>query len=207
MINNRGHLWMTRKMKRFNAPAGCVYLVGAGIGPIAYLTLQAHRIISQAEVLIYDALVDPGLLTLVPSHCLLQSVGTRGGLPSTPQGEINQLLVSYGLAGKQVVRLKGGDPFIFGRANPEIQALQSANCPFQIIPGLSSAIAAPLLAGIPLTDKDLGQAFVVLTGHEPESLDWNALARIDTLVILMGGQTLPEIVQKLLAQGRSLVST
>jgi uroporphyrinogen III methyltransferase/synthase len=202
MINNRGHLWMTRKMKRFNAPAGCVYLVGAGIGPIAYLTLQAHRIISRAEVLIYDALVDPGLLTLVPSHCLLQSVGKRGGLPSTPQGEINQLLVSYGLAGKQVVRLKGGDPFIFGRANPEIQALQSANCPFQVIPGLSSAIAAPLLAGIPLTDKDLGQAFVVLTGHEPESLDWNALARIDTLVILMGGQTLPQIVQKLLAQGR-----
>ena len=182
---------------------GKVYLIGAGVGAIAYLTLRGQQILSQAEVLIYDALVDESLLNLVPKDCLLINVGKRGGLPSCSQVEINQLLVTQALDGKRVVRLKSGDPFIFGRANPEIQALKENNCSFEVIPGISSAIAAPLLAGIPLTDKDLSQCFVVLTGHDPESLNWQALAQIDTLVILMGGKTLPRMIALLLENSRS----
>ncbi len=182
---------------------GKVYLLGAGVGPIAYLTIRGQQILAQAEVLIYDALVDSQLLTLVSANCELINVGKRAGLPSCSQAEINQLLVTHALAGKRVVRLKSGDPYIFGRANPEIQALKENNCAFEVIPGISSAIAAPLFAGIPLTDKDLSQCFVVLTGHDPDSLNWSALSQIDTLVILMGGQTLPRIVQLLLEQGRS----
>jgi uroporphyrinogen III methyltransferase/synthase len=182
---------------------GKVYLIGAGVGAIAYLTIRGRQVLSQAEVLIYDALVDESLLNLVPRDCLLINVGKRGGLPSCSQTEINQVLVTQALDGKQVVRLKSGDPFIFGRANPEIQALKGNNCSFEVIPGISSAIAAPLLAGIPLTDKDLSQCFVVLTGHDPESLNWQALAQIDTLVILMGGKTLPRMIALLLENSRS----
>ena len=182
---------------------GKVYLVGAGIGAIAYLTIRGKEILSQAEVLIYDALVDNDLLNLVPKNCVLINVGKRGGLPSCSQAKINQLLITYALQNKQVVRLKSGDPFIFGRTNPEIQALTKNNCLFEVIPGISSAIAAPLLAGIPLTDKELSQCFVVLTGHDPETSNWQALAPIDTLVILMAGKTLPRIIDFLIDNRRS----
>jgi uroporphyrinogen III methyltransferase/synthase len=182
---------------------GKVYLVGAGLGNIDYLTVKAQQLLSQAEVLIYDALVDSLLLQLVPWDCLKLNVGKRGGLPSTPQKEINHLLVDYCWQGKQVIRLKSGDPFIFGRANPEINALQAAGCDFELIPGISSALGAPLLAGIPLTDKNLSRCFVTLTAHEPELLDWEALSKIDTLVVLMGGSSLAEIVQNLQENRRS----
>jgi uroporphyrinogen III methyltransferase / synthase len=183
---------------------GKVYLVGAGLGNLDYLTLKAQQVLADAEVLIYDALVDAQLLELVPCDCLKLDVGKRGGRLSTPQAEIDKLLVAYCLQGKRVIRLKSGDPFIFGRANPEMEALQAAGCDFEVIPGVSSALAAPLLAGIPLTDKDLSRCFVTLTAHEPELLDWEALARIDTLVILMGGRTLEVIVERLQTNGRSL---
>ncbi|MGL5792880.1 MAG: uroporphyrinogen-III C-methyltransferase [Waterburya sp.] len=182
---------------------GEVYLVGAGIGKEEYLTIRGKQLLSTAEVLIYDALVDESLLKLVPEDCLKLCVGKRGGQASTPQAKINQLLVAYCLQGKQVVRLKSGDPLIFGRANEEIAALEKANCNFELIPGISSALAAPLLAGIPLTDKDLSRCFVVVSGHQPEQLDWSTLAKIDTLVILMGGRFLSLIIQKLIANGRS----
>lgn len=182
---------------------GKVYLVGAGISDQAYLTLRAKQLLSIAEILIYDALVDEELIELGTPNCLKLCVGKRGGQVSTPQAEINQLLVNYCLQGKQIVRLKSGDPYIFGRANEEIAALQQAHCDFELVPGISSAIAAPLLAGIPLTDKNLSRSFVVLSGHQPEELDWFALARIDTLVILMGGRSLPQIIEKLLANQRS----
>lgn len=182
---------------------GKVYLVGAGVGKEEYLTVRGKQLISEAEVLIYDALVDGVLLNLVSEHCLKLSVGKRGGQVSTPQGKINQLLVAYCLQGKQVVRLKSGDPFIFGRANEEIAALQEASCNFELIPGISSALAAPLLAGIPLTDKDLSRCFVVVSGHQPEQLDWYALTRVDTLVILMGGRSLGLIIENLIANKRS----
>ncbi len=181
---------------------GKVYLVGAGVGDRAYLTLRAHQLLSRAEVLIYDSLVDLQLLDLVPDDCLKLNVGKRGGKVSTPQDKINQLLVAYCCQGKQVVRLKSGDPLIFGRSRDEITALDRANCNYELIPGISSALAAPLLAGIPLTDRDLSSCFAVCSGHQIEMLNWQALAKIDTLVILMGTRSLPEIVTKLIAQGR-----
>jgi len=182
---------------------GKVYLVGAGPGDAAYLTVRAHQLLAQAEVLVYDALVDAQMLQLVPFNCIKLDVGKRGGRPSTPQAEINHLLVEHCVKGKQVVRLKSGDPFIFGRSTSEIEALKAAGCAFEVVPGISSALAAPLLASIPLTDPVLSRCFAVFTAHESTELDWEALARIETLVILMGGQQLSEIVYQLLRHGRS----
>ena len=181
---------------------GKVYIVGAGPGDMAYLTVRAQQLLSTAEVLVYDALVDTQLLQLVPADCLKLDVGKRGGQPSTPQVEINQLLVDQCQHGKQVLRLKSGDPFIFGRSSSEIEALIAADCPFEVVPGISSALAAPLLIGIPLTDPVLSRYFAVVSAHEPTELDWEALARMDTLVILMGGRHLSEIVYQLQRHGR-----
>lgn len=183
---------------------GKVYLVGAGLGNIGYLTVRAQQLLAQAEVLVYDALVDSQLLQLVPADCLKMDVGKRGGQPSTPQSEIDTLLVEQCLSGRQVVRLKSGDPFIFGRTTSEINALTAAGANFEVVPGISSALAAPLLAGIPLTDAVLSRNFAVLTAHDPDALNWEALAGIETLVILMGGRNLNEIVVKLQRHGRSL---
>nr|WP_238361070.1 uroporphyrinogen-III C-methyltransferase [Iningainema tapete] len=183
---------------------GKVYLVGAGPGDVAYLTVKAYHLLALAQVLVYDALVDAQLLQCVPANCLQLDVGKRGGKPSTSQAEINNLLVKYCQQGKQVVRLKSGDPFIFGRVSEEIEALIAAGCAFEVIPGISSALAAPLLAGIPLTDPVLSRCFAVFTAHEPDALDWEALSRLETLVILMGGKHLGEIVHRLWLQGRSL---
>ncbi|CEJ44934.1 Uroporphyrinogen III methylase (Uroporphyrinogen-III methyltransferase / Uroporphyrinogen-III synthase) [Umezakia ovalisporum] len=182
---------------------GKVYLVGAGPGDMAYLTVKAYHLLAKAEVLIYDALVDEQLLQCVSPDCLQINVGKRGGQQSTPQSEINWLLVRHCLQEQQVVRLKSGDPFIFGRCTQEIQALQASGCEFEVVPGISSALAAPLMAGIPLTDAVLSRCFAVFTAHEPDVLDWEALSRLETLVILMGGRCLPEIVQQLLRNQRS----
>ena len=183
-----------------------IYLIGAGLGKSDYLTQQAKQILNQTEVLVYDALVDEGILNLVPQNCEKIYVGKRGGKPSTSQGEINNILVSYAKEDYTVVRLKNGDPFIFGRAREEIEALKAVGCEVEMIPGLSSAITAPLLAGIPLTDKYFSRSFSVVTAHEPDQLDWNALARIDTLIILMGGRNLVMIIEKLINEGKPLSS-
>ncbi|WP_107668249.1 uroporphyrinogen-III C-methyltransferase [Cyanothece sp. BG0011] len=183
--------------------SGKVYLVGSGVGNINYLTLRAYHLIAQSEVLIYDALVDEKLLHLVPETCLKINVGKRAGQPSTQQNQINRLLINYCLLGKQVIRLKSGDPLIFGRVNEEIKALNEANCSYELVPGISSALAAPLLTGIPLTDKEVGRCFTVLTGHQPDLLNWSALAKIDTLVILMGTRNLNKIVAHLISNGKS----
>ena len=182
---------------------GKVYLVGAGVGNEEYLTVKGKQLLDLAEVLIYDALVDSTLVELAGEDCLKICVGKRGGKVSTPQAEINRLLVAYCLQGRQIVRLKSGDPFIFGRANEEIAALGAANCSYELIPGISSALAAPLLSGIPLTDKNLSRCFVVASGHQPKQLNWSALSKIDTIVILMGGRSLETIVQNLITYGRS----
>jgi uroporphyrinogen III methyltransferase / synthase len=182
---------------------GKVYLVGAGPGDIEYLTVRGQELLSQAEVLVYDALADDRLLQWVPAKCLQVNVGKRGGKPSTPQSEINDLLVKYCQQGKQVVRLKSGDPFIFGRCTSEIQTLVKAHCPFEVVPGISSALAAPLLAGIPLTDPVLSRGFAVVSGHDPLALDWEALVRMETVVVLMGGNQLLEIVRLLQRYGKS----
>lgn len=182
---------------------GKVYLVGAGLGAVEYLTMQAQQLITTAQVLVYDALVSPELLQLIPDSCEPVPVGKRGGQPSTPQGEINQLLVDYCRSGKQVIRLKSGDPFIFGRISAEIAALMQYGCDFQVVPGLSSALAAPLLAGIPLTDPVLSRGFMVVTAHEPDVLAWEIISGVETLVFLMGGHQLPEILHQLQKHDRS----
>ncbi|MEG4288622.1 uroporphyrinogen-III C-methyltransferase [Microcoleus sp. C2C3] len=182
---------------------GRVYLVGAGPGDCNLMTVRSHKLLSQAEVLIYDALIDIPQLELIPATCRKIEVGKRGGQPSTQQQEINRLLVEHCKLGKQVVRLKSGDPFIFGRSSSEIQALIAAGCEFEVIPGISSALSAPLLAGIPLTDPVMSRCFAVMSAHEPDALEWEALVQIETLVILMGGRNLGEIVWQLQKHGRS----
>jgi uroporphyrinogen III methyltransferase / synthase len=179
-----------------------VYIVGAGPGDIAYLTVRARDVLSLAEVLIFDALVDRGLLSLVPRDCVLVNVGKRGGQPSMLQSEIDLLLVESAQTGKVVVRLKSGDPFIFGRVTAELDALIAADCEYEVVPGLSTALVAPLLAGIPLTDPVLSRGFAVVTAHLPDDLDWDALARMPTVVILMGARQLGEIVAQLLKHDR-----
>ncbi len=173
-------------------------MVGAGPGAVDHLTLRAHRLLTQAQALVHDALVDEALLDLLPTHCDRINVGKRGGQPSPPQTEIDQRLVTLCQQGLQVVRLKSGDPFIFGRTTSEIQALKAAGCAFEVVPGISSALGAPLLAGIPLTDPVLGSNFAVLTAHDLDLHNWEALAQLATLVILMGGRSLPAICQRLI---------
>jgi uroporphyrin-III C-methyltransferase len=180
-----------------------VSIVGAGPGDSRYLTQEARDCLQQAEVLVHDALVDDSLLELVPPNCERIDVGKRGGQPSPSQPEIDQLLVQLCQSGKRVVRLKSGDPFIFGRTTSEIQALRAVGCDYAVLPGLSSALAAPLLAGIPLTDPVLSRGFAVYTVHEPDALNWELLAGLETLVLLMGGRQLRRIVQELLRHGRS----
>jgi uroporphyrinogen III methyltransferase / synthase len=180
-----------------------VYIVGAGPGDLAYLTMRARQILSQAEVLIYDALIDRQLLELVPESCSRIDVGKRGGQPSMPQAEIDRLLVEHAKTDRTVVRLKSGDPFIFGRVTSELDALIAADCSYEVVPGLSTALVAPLLAAIPLTDPVLSRGFAVITAHFPDDLDWDALARMPTLVILMGARTLGQVVDRLLKHDRS----
>ncbi|WP_035992438.1 uroporphyrinogen-III C-methyltransferase [Leptolyngbya sp. KIOST-1] len=180
---------------------GPVYIVGAGPGSLDYLTLRGFALVQQAECLVYDALVDEGLLALLPQGCDRIDMGKRGGQPSPAQDEISRLLVELSRSGRRVVRLKSGDPFIFGRTAAEVQALREAGCPVEVVPGLSSALAAPLLAGIPLTDPVWSHGFAVVTAHNPDLLDWGTLARLKTLVVLMGSRHLEEIVGRLRASG------
>ncbi|MEM1367415.1 MAG: uroporphyrinogen-III C-methyltransferase [Cyanobacteria bacterium P01_H01_bin.15] len=186
--------------------SGKVYLVGAGLGQVDFLTVRAARLLAQADVVLYDALADVQLLALTSGTCKHIFAGKRGGQPSTPQAEINQCLVQCCQQGHQVVRLKSGDPLVFGRALPEIQALLQAGCDFEVLPGISSALGAPLLAGIPLTEKAVGRSFTVLTGHQPAQLNWSALSQLDTLIILMGTRTLPQIIRELIAAGKTVTT-
>ncbi|NEO85635.1 MAG: uroporphyrinogen-III C-methyltransferase [Spirulina sp. SIO3F2] len=181
---------------------GHVYFIGAGVGART-ITLQGFEALKQADVAIYDALVDATLLAHVPDDCLQIPVGKRGGQKSTPQAEINRLLIAYAQQGQTVVRLKSGDGMIFGRIREEIEALRMVPCTWTIVPGVSSALAAPALAGIPLTDKVLSQGFGVFTGHNLDALDWDAIARLETLVFLMASRNLPEILQRLQANGKA----
>ena len=176
---------------------GKVFIVGAGIGGVEFLTVRARDLIGAAEVIISDALVDGCLLELAPPDANRLIAGKRGGQASIQQAEINQMLVQYCLQGKRVVRLKSGDPWIFGRSLPEILALQEAGCEWEVVAGISSAIAAPMLAGIPLTEVESSSCFAVMTGHDLSRLPWEAIAQIPTLVILMGTNNLMGLLEKL----------
>ncbi len=184
--------------------SGHAFLVGAGPGDPGLLTLAAREALQHAEVVLYDALIGPGILDFAPPGAELIPVGKRAGAHSLPQEEINRLLVAHTAAGRRVVRLKGGDPFVFGRGGEEALALRQAGLPFTVIPGVTSAVAVPAAAGIPVTHRGLATRFTVLTGSEqtgeaPASLPGPAEA--GTLVILMGAAALSALVEQLLAVG------
>ena len=185
---------------------GVVYLVGAGPGDPGLITARGLEILRSADVLVYDRLVAPALVAEAPPSAERVFVGKRphGRGADLAQEEINALLVDRARRGLTVVRLKGGDPFVFGRGAEECEALHAAGVPFRVVPGVTSAIAAPAAAGIPVTHRRLASAFAVVTGHEYDgvsSLDWEALARVPTLVVLMGLSALPEITARLLEHG------
>ena len=188
---------------------GRVALVGAGPGDPGLLTVRASRCLEEAEVIVYDRLVNPALLDLAPPDTLRIFAGKRAGAHCLPQAAINALLVHHAEAGRFVVRLKSGDPFVFGRGGEEALALAKAGIAFEIVPGISSAIAVPAYAGIPVTHRGIAASFAVLTGHEDPSktrdaVDWRKLATaVDTLVVLMAAATFPRIVGALLAHGRA----
>jgi uroporphyrinogen III methyltransferase/synthase len=183
-----------------------VYLVGAGPGDPGLLTLRGAEVLRRADVVFYDRLSSAALLDLAPPSAERISVGKTPRGPSTPQEEINRLLVEHGRAGREVVRLKGGDVFVFARGGEEAAALRDAGVPYEIVPGVSSAIAAPAYAGVPVTTRGVATSFTVVTGHEDPwaatETDWEAVARVGgTIVVLMGVATRAEIAARLLAGG------
>lgn len=187
---------------------GKVYLVGAGPGDPRLITIRGLELLHSAEVVVYDRLVNPVLLEESPPEAVRIYCGKASGGHHLPQAEINNLLIEYASSGLSVVRLKGGDPFVFGRGGEEAEALRKAGIPFEIVPGVSSAVGVAAYAGIPLTHRALSSSFAVITGHESckaESLiRWDRLATaVDTLVILMGLRNLPAIASQLIAHGRS----
>ncbi|WP_117000321.1 uroporphyrinogen-III C-methyltransferase [Desertimonas flava] len=181
-----------------------VALVGAGPGDPDLLTIRAARLIAEADVVVHDALVGSGVLDLVPDGVEVIDVGKRPG-KAVPQELTNTLLVDLARAGRRVVRLKGGDPFVFGRGGEEALALLEAGVDFEIVPGISSAVAAPAVAGIPVTHRGVSAAVTVVTGHrrngEPP-VDWGSLARVGgTVVVLMGVSQRATIAAELIAGG------
>lgn len=181
-----------------------VALVGAGPGDPELLTLRAARLLERADVVVHDALVGDGVLDLVPATAERIDVGKRPGRP-TPQENISALLVELGRQGRRVVRLKGGDPFVFGRGGEEAIALRRAGVPFEVVPGITSSVAAPAAAGVPVTHRGVAASFTVVTGHrragEPD-VDWRSLARVGgTIVVLMGVTRRGEIATQLIAGG------
>jgi uroporphyrinogen III methyltransferase/synthase len=186
---------------------GTVYLVGAGPGDPELLTLKARRVLGEADVVVYDHLVDTALLELTRPGCEHVFAGKKGGQFCKPQNEIDETLVRLALDGKNVVRLKGGDPFVFGRGGEEATALAAAGVPFEIVPGVTSALAAAAYAGIPLTHRSHSSSIVLLTGHEDPSkpdatVRWEDYARLKaTLCIYMGVKNLGTIASRLEAGG------
>ncbi len=188
---------------------GTVYLVGAGPGDPGLLTRHGADALTRADVVVYDRLADNSMLALAPPDAELIYVGKQAAVHSVPQPRINRLLSEHALQGKCVVRLKGGDPFVFGRGGEEATHLREQGVPFIIVPGVSSSVAAPAYAGIPVTDRRYASSFAVITGHEdptkPQTrIDWAGIAHgADTLVFLMGLTNLPRIAERLIAEGRA----
>src|SRR5580658_2859161 len=186
---------------------GIVYLVGAGPGDAGLLTVRGAELLARAGVVVYDALVNKELLRLAPPEAELIYAGKRSNEHAVPQDKLNQLLIEKARAGQCVVRLKGGDPYVFGRGGEEAEELAAAGVGFEVVPGVSSSIAGPNYAGIPLTHRDHGSAFTVITGHEDPSkdepeVDWSQLAKAPgTKVVLMGIARIRQIADQLMANG------
>jgi uroporphyrinogen III methyltransferase / synthase len=187
---------------------GVIYLVGAGPGDPGLMTRRSLDLIATADVILYDRLIPPGALDGARPDAELRYVGKEPGAPAMEQEEMNALLVELGRAGRRVVRMKGGDPFVFGRGGEEAEALAAAGVPFEVVPGVTAGVAAPAYAGIPVTHRGLASAVAFVTGHEdPEkegsAIDWEALARFPgTLVFYMGVRNLPLISERLRSAGR-----
>jgi uroporphyrin-III C-methyltransferase len=187
---------------------GAVWIVGAGPGDPGLLTALALQALAQADAVVHDALVDRAVLALARPAAQRVFVGKRGGLPSARQSVINDVLVTRARRGERVLRLKGGDPFVFGRGGEEALALRQAGVPFRIVPGVTAGIGGLAYAGIPTTHRGLASGVTFVTGHGnaeglPADLDWAALAASPMLVLYMALATLPEIAARLLAAGRS----
>ncbi len=188
---------------------GKVYIVGAGPGDPGLITVKGMECLKQAEVVVYDRLIDDSLLDLVLPDAQMIYVGKSAKLHAREQPDINQILIDKAGEGRTVVRLKGGDPFVLGRGGEECEALAASGIPYEVVPGISSAIASPAYAGIPVTHRQAASSFAVITGHEDptkelSSINWENLATgVDTLVFLMGMGNLPLITRKLIECGRS----
>lgn len=188
---------------------GWVWLVGAGPGDAGLLTLHALNALQQADVVVYDALVDEDILRLARPGAKIEYAGKRGGKPSPKQRNISLRLIELARRGKRVVRLKGGDPFLFGRGGEEALALVEAQIPFRVVPGITSGIGGLAYAGIPATHRDVNHAVSFVTGHMaggdvPDTINWRALSEgSPVIVIYMGLKHLPRIAGEFLAAGRS----
>jgi uroporphyrin-III C-methyltransferase len=185
---------------------GIVYIVGGGPGDPGLITVKGLQCLRRADVVLYDRLIASELLNETPLHAELIDVGKEPKRHRRSQDEIHALLIEKACEGKTVVRLKGGDPFVFGRGGEECQALAEAGIQFEVVPGVSSAIGVPAYAGIPVTQRGVTTSFTVVAGHTGGSesdIDWDGIARSGTIVFLMGVEHLPEIVAKLIAHGRS----
>lgn len=188
-------------------PAGFVAIVGAGPGPADLMTLRALDRLQRAEVVVHDRLISPEVLDLIPPTALRVYVGKALGDHAVPQQGIHALLVQHARAGRRVVRLKGGDPYVFGRGGEEVQALQAEGIAFEVVPGVTAASGCSAAAGIPLTHRDFAASCVFLPGHladDEATHDWRALARPgQTRVFYMGIQRLAQIAERLIAHGLS----
>jgi uroporphyrin-III C-methyltransferase len=188
---------------------GKVFLVGAGPGDPQLLTIKAVKVLKEADVVIYDRLgVSEEILCLAPEKAERIFVGKRTGLHEVPQDQITELIIEKAKQGGKIVRLKGGDPFVFGRGGEEAEALVEKGIEFEVVPGVSSSVAAPMYAGIPLTHRDYAASVAIITGHRAgdaeKPTDWVKIANaVDTMVILMGVESLEGIVSKLLKGGIS----
>jgi len=189
--------------------AGIVHLVGAGPGDPGLITVRGAKLLEAADVVVYDNLSNPRLLSYCP-HAELIYVGKKAAAHSMPQEQINALLVEKARAGKRVVRLKGGDPFVFGRGGEECQALADAGVKFEVVPGITAAIAAPAYAGIPVTHRDFNSSFTFITGHERDDgeepateIAWDVIAKLPCIAFYMGAKSLPKICRRLIDNGMS----
>src|SRR6266700_7072333 len=188
-------------------PNGMVYLVGAGPGDAGLLTLRGAELLKRADVVVYDALVNPELLRLAPPDAEIIYGGKRAREHAIPQSDLNQLLIAKAREGKAVVRLKGGDPYVFGRGGEEAEELADARVPFEVVPGVSSFVAVPNYAGVPLTHREFCSKLTLITGHEDpskeaSSIDWPQVSKTPgTRVIMMGTDRIGQIAKTLIQHG------